>query len=40
VQIGHFDTAPLRRTQLFRDAKMAMLTHRVLFHLDLTAAAI
>lgn len=37
--IGDFDTTPLRHTALFRDAKVAMLTHRVLFHMDMTAAA-
>ncbi|MGX5843600.1 hypothetical protein ACWGTI_23040 [Mesorhizobium sp. ArgA1] len=40
MKVGDFDTAPLRHTQLFRDAKAAMLTHRVLFHLEMTAASI
>lgn len=35
MKVGGFNTAPLRHNQLFRDAKMAMLTHRVLFHLAL-----
>jgi hypothetical protein len=39
MQIGDFDTAPLRHIKLFRDAKIAMLTHRVIFHMDMTAAA-
>ncbi|QND60592.1 hypothetical protein [Mesorhizobium huakuii] len=39
MQIGDFDTVPLRHTQLFRDAKIAMLTHMVLFRMEMTAAA-
>ncbi|QND60510.1 hypothetical protein [Mesorhizobium huakuii] len=37
--VGDFDTTPFRHTKLFRDAKIAMLTHRVIFHMDMTAAA-
>ncbi len=38
MQIGDFSTAPLRHTKLSRDAKIAMLTHRVIFHMNMTAA--
>ncbi|TRC98266.1 hypothetical protein FJV76_13130 [Mesorhizobium sp. WSM4303] len=40
MNVGGFDTAPLRHTQLFRDAKVAMLTHRLLFHLQMTVASV
>ncbi|MBZ9760317.1 hypothetical protein LB553_05435 [Mesorhizobium sp. CA8] len=38
--VGDFDTASMYGHQLFRDAKIAMLTHRVLFHLEITAASL
>ena len=40
MQIGDFDTASMRHHQLFRDARTAMLVHRVFHQMERTAASV
>ncbi|RWD66656.1 hypothetical protein [Mesorhizobium sp.] len=40
MQIADFDTASMHHHRLFRDAKIAMLTHRVLSHMQATATSV
>ncbi|KAA3442071.1 hypothetical protein C7I87_32740 [Mesorhizobium sp. SARCC-RB16n] len=38
--IGDFDTGTMKHSALYRDARLAMLTHQVLRHMELTRAAV
>ncbi|ESY88050.1 hypothetical protein NKI51_03265 [Mesorhizobium australicum] len=37
--IGDFDTETVKHSALYRDAKLAMLTHQVLYRMELTGTA-
>ncbi|MBZ9747765.1 hypothetical protein LB516_21230 [Mesorhizobium sp. CO1-1-7] len=40
MRIGDFDTGRVKHSPLYRDAKLAMLTHQVLYHMQLTETAV
>jgi hypothetical protein len=37
--LPNFDIVTARTGSLFREARLAMLTHRMIFHMDMTEAA-
>ncbi|MBZ9974146.1 MULTISPECIES: hypothetical protein [unclassified Mesorhizobium] len=40
MRIGDFDTGSVKHSALYRDARLAMLTHHVLYRMQLTETAV